>query len=101
MPTKPDELVPEERGFRFQHGPVARNLTQFRAIVAEAPPQAVFYHREHFAAWLRDVLHELPLARRLEGYVATPPAPDVYREIVLDLLARRLTELEASAKPSR
>lgn len=101
MRVKPNEIVPEERGFRFQHGPVARSLLQFRAIVAEAPPHVVFYHREHYAAWLRDILHELPLARRLEAYAQTPPAPDVYREIVLDLVARRVGEMEASAKPSR
>lgn len=88
MPT--EALVPEERGFRFQHGPVARSLVEFRAHVAAAPPQAVFYHRAHFVPWLRDILHELPLARRLEAYVAAPPAPDVYKEIVLDLLDGRL-----------
>lgn len=92
MKSKTDALVPQEQGFRFQHGPVARSLAQFRAIVAEAPPETVFYHREHFVPWVRDILHELPLARRLEGYVANAPAPDVYREIVLDLVSRRLKD---------
>lgn len=92
MPMKTQTLVPEERGFRFQHGPVARSLEEFRAHLADAPAQAVFYHREHFAPWLREVLHELPLARRLEAYVAAPPAPDVYKEIVVDLVAKRLKE---------
>jgi len=87
---KTDLVVPEERAFRFQHGPAARSLDEFRDIVAQAPPHVVHYHREHFAPWLREVLHELPLARRLEGYAASPPAPDVYKELVLDLVSRRV-----------
>lgn len=95
-----NEPVPEERGFRFRHGPVARDLAQFCAILAAAPADVAFYHREHFAPWLRDVLHELPLARRLEAYAQAPPAPDVYREIVLDLASRRAAELGSAARTS-
>jgi len=87
-----EEPIPEAQGFRFQHGAVARSLEEFRAVVAQAPAEAVWYHREHFAPWLREVVRDLPLARRLESYAAAPPAPDVYREVVLDLVARRLEE---------
>lgn len=91
--------VPEERGFRFQHGALAQSLPEFRATIEHAPEGVVWYHRAHFAPWLRDILHELPLARRLEALAAAPPAPDVYRELVLDLTRKRLDELLAS--PSR
>lgn len=84
--------LPEELGFRFQHGPLARSLSEFASAIAQAPTSVVYYHREHYVPWMRDVLHETKLARRLEGYAAAPPAPDVYREILVDLLRARLAD---------
>lgn len=89
----PLDDVPAERGFRFQHGPVALNLREFRTALAQAPASVAFYHREHYAPWLREVVGDLPLARRIEAYVADPPAPEVYRELLVDLVARRCAEL--------
>lgn len=97
MPTNTLTPFPEALGFRFQHGPVARSLGEFRDILEAAPVQAVWYHREHYAAWLREVVRDLPLARRFEAYASTPPAPDVYRDLALSLVTRRLEEL---ARPS-
>lgn len=93
------EPVAPELGFRFQHGPLARDLAEFRDVLSTAPSSVVFYHREHFAPWLRDVLREVALARRFEGYHSTPPAPDVYREIALELVARRLAEGQGRPGP--
>lgn len=91
------DAVPEERGFRFQHGALARSLPEFRDVLANAPAGVVSYHRGHFAAWVRDVLRDEPLARRLEHYATEAPDADVYRETVLELVARRCAELAARA----
>lgn len=84
--------VPEDRGFRFQHGPLACSLSEFATALAQAPTGIVYYHREHYVPWVRDVLGDSPLARRLEAYAMAPPAPDVYRETILELVRTRLRE---------
>jgi hypothetical protein len=89
--------VPPERGFRFQHGPLACSLEEFRIAIAQAPVEVVHYHREHFVPWVRDVLGDEPLARRLEAYAESGAAPDVYREIVVDLVGRRPTSQRSPA----
>lgn len=82
--------VREELAFRFRHGPAARSLPEFHALLATAPPEAVHFHREHFAPWLRDVLGEAPLARRFEQYAEAGAEPGVLRETLVALVARRL-----------
>ncbi|HUR69298.1 MAG TPA: hypothetical protein VM370_08625 [Candidatus Thermoplasmatota archaeon] len=84
------ESVAEPLAFRFQHGPLARSLAEFGAIVAQAPVDVVWYHRAHIVPWLRDVLREVALARRLDALAESGPAPDVYREIVVELVRRRI-----------
>lgn len=89
-----DEVAPE-LAFRFQHGPEARSLAQMRDVLLGAPASVAWYHRGHYAAWVREVLRDDPLARRFEGYAEHAPDADVYREIVLELVERRLRELGA------
>lgn len=89
---EPPVEVPEEFGFRFQHGPVARSLREFASALKQAPTSVVHAHRAHYPPWVRDVLHDEPLARRLEQYAEGGPAPDVYRDIVVSLVARRAEE---------
>lgn len=82
-------VVSEPLAFRFQHGPSARSLVEFRDVLRGAPVDVVWYHRLHFVPWVRDVLQDEPLARRLEAFAEEGPAPDVYRDIVAGLVARR------------
>lgn len=94
-PDAPSTLeVPDEQGFRFQHGPVARSHREFATALAQAPTSVVFYHREHYVPWVRDVLQDAPLARRLDAYLSSPPAPDVYRDFVVELVRKRVVELQ-------
>lgn len=88
----PPAEVPEEMGFRFQHGPVATSLRDFANALAQAPTSVVHYHRAHYPPWVRDVLGDEPLARRLEQFAQESPAPDVYRDIVVSLVARRAAD---------
>lgn len=86
--------MPEGLAFRFRHGAVARSLREFRDVLARAPGDVVWYHRGHYAAWLRDVLREAGLARRFEAFAESGGDPDVYRETVTSLVERRLSELD-------
>jgi len=83
----------EDQAFRFQSGATARSLEEFAARVASEPDSVVWYHRSHFAPWVRDVVGDVPLSRRFEYYAQQAPAPDVFREIVATLSHQRLSEL--------
>lgn len=83
-------IVPEALAFRFQHGAQARSLPEFADVLSSAPLEVVWYHRGHYASWLREVLHEVALARRFESYAEGGGDPDVYRETVTSLLRRRV-----------
>lgn len=83
------EPVTDARAFRLHSGGLARSLDELEARLAESPAHVAWYHREHFAPWVRDVLGDAPFARRLEAFAATPDA-DAYRDIVLGLLRTRL-----------
>lgn len=87
------DLVSEALAFRFQHGVLVRSLREFLDALRVAPVEVVWYHRGHYPAWVRDVLREEPLARRLEAYAESGPAPDVYRDIIADLVANRYAAL--------
>lgn len=91
------DRVPDERGFHFQNGAVARSLEEFRDAIAGAPAWAVWYHRAHFVPWLAGVLGDEPLARRIEHYAESGGDADLFRETVLDLVRSRVEELRAAA----
>jgi len=87
--------VAEDLAFRLHSGGVARSLEELEARLAEAPAAVAWYHRGHFAPWVRDVVGDEGLARRLEGFAHTPD-PEAYRDAVLGVLRTRLA---ASASP--
>lgn len=85
--------VSDEQAFRFQNGASARSLVEFRDAIAGSPAWVAWYHREHFVPWVRDVLGDEPLARRLEHYAEAGGEAELFRETLVDLAARRLDEL--------
>lgn len=95
----PLEPVPEERAFFFQHGARAQSLAEFADALEAAVPEVVWFHRDHFAPWLREVVQDVPLARRFETYAAAGGDPGVYRETVARLVRRRVEEL--GTRPSQ
>lgn len=82
--------VKEEVAFRLQSGAVARSLEELALRLGEAPASVAWYHREHFASWVRDVVGDASLARRLEDLAATPDA-DAYRDALLGVLGTRIS----------
>ena len=82
-------VASEERAFRLQSGGAARSVEELAKRLEEAPAAVAWYHREHFASWVRDVLQDAPLARRLEAFAGTPDA-EAYRDVVLGVLRTRL-----------
>lgn len=97
IPSPPPQHVespaPEALAFRFRTGEAARSLREFREALARVDAGTVAYHRAHFVPWLREVLRDDPLARRVESYAEEPRDAAVLREILLDLVDRRLAQL--------
>ena len=87
------DASPEGIAFRFVDGSMARSLAQLVTALQHASVETAWYHREHLAPWLREVLHDEPLARRVEHFARAGLAPDVFRETVLALARSRLDEL--------
>ena len=85
----------EEQAFVFQSGERARSLVELADALGRAPASVVSFHRDHFAAWLTNVVGDEPLARRFTYYARAAPEPDVLRETLRDLVAARLRELPA------
>lgn len=81
-------VAPPEQAFRLQNGASARSIEELEARLREAPPGVAWFHREHFGPWVRDILHDDGLARRLQAFASTPDG-DAYRDIVLGLLRAR------------
>lgn len=88
MPT----VAPPEQAFRLQNGATARSLEELEARLREAPAGVAWFHREHFGPWVRDILRDDGLARRLDAFASTPDG-DAYQDIVLGLLRARLSAL--------
>lgn len=84
-------MVAPERAFRFQTGETAASLPELVAVLRHAPPDTVWFHREHFAAWLREVVRDEALARRFEFYARHPPQPEMLRDILADVVATRVS----------
>ena len=88
------EPAPDPLGFRFRSGESARSLEEFEAALRRAPADALMFHREHFVPWLRDVVRDDPLARRVESYAQEARDGELLREILVDLVGRRLAQLD-------
>lgn len=88
------EPVNDDVAFRLQSGGLARSLDELAARLQEAPAGVAWYHREHLPPWVRDVVGDASLARRLEDLAATPDA-DAYRDAALGVLRTRLEAARA------
>lgn len=89
------DAAPDHLAFRFQSGEVARSLAEFGTHLRGAPATSVWFHREHFVPWLREVLGDDPLARRVEAYASDARDAEVLRELLVDLVDARVGQLES------
>jgi hypothetical protein len=89
--------VPEERAFRFSNGASARSLAELAGVLRGVPAGVAWFHREHLVPWVRDVVGDEPLARRLDFYAREGGEPDAFHDLLADLLATRVDELRAVA----
>lgn len=97
IPTPPPRHVvdptDEQHAFRFQSGETSRSLSDFHAHLASVPASVLWYHRSHFAPWLRHVLGDDPLARRVASFADEARDAEMLRELLRDLVAARLAQL--------
>ena len=52
--------------FRFADGTMTRDLNEFRHAIATKSASLAHHHREHYGAWLQNVLGDPALARKVE-----------------------------------
>ena len=70
----PKQLVQAEGNscFWIHNGPVLKNLVDLRDAFETINDEQFNYHvnkdKNDFANWIRDVLHEIPLATKLQNY---------------------------------
>lgn len=97
IPDPPPRFVrqeaPDEAAFALQDGQRARDLEQLVDALARASPSVVWYHREHFVPWLRDVVGDAPLAARFAHYAAAGGDAEILRETLVGLGRARLAQL--------
>lgn len=89
--------APEEAAFRFSDGSRAASLEEFHARLQSAPADLVAHHRDHYEAWVRDIIRDEPLALRIGAYAEARPEPTTLRDILLDLVGRRLDDWRAAS----
>lgn len=87
--------APVENAFRFNDGSSARSLEEFHARLGALSLDLVGYHRDHFEAWVREVIRDEPLALRIGDYARARPEPATFRDIVADLVSGRLEQWRA------
>lgn len=97
IPTPAPRFVREEtqdaQAFVFEDGRRAKSLEQLVDVLAHAQGNLAWHHREHFPAWLRDVVGDEPLARRFEHYARMGGDADVLRQTLVGLGRLRVREL--------
>ena len=59
------------------------------------PPERAFrfLHKDHYAPWLREVVGDAPLARRVEAFAASGAAASALQGVLAGLARTRLEEL--------
>jgi len=99
-PFPPHALDParEDVAFVFRDGARVRSLAELAARLPLADAETVAYHRAHLVPWVRDVVGDPPLARRLEAYAEPAPAPGTLKEILCALVAQRVETLRAARR---
>lgn len=93
---------PPELAFRFASGATARDLREFRDVVAAADAGLVEHHRSHYHHWARDVLAEPALADELmDAGDRGELHGEAYRAHLLDVLDSRVRSLTPKAPAAR
>lgn len=94
--------LPEPKRFYFRQsgssGPyTAANLWEFRDALQTIPPRTLDYHlrRGDFERWLREVLHDEELARRIRKIKNRNLEPDRLRVVLARIVSDRYEELES------
>lgn len=81
-------------GFRFADGTSARDLAELRQHIGLKSPYLVLHHREHFHHWIRDILGDPALARKVERVgMRRQPDGEAFRRELLALLDERIGKL--------
>lgn len=97
--------LPESKRFHFHDesgrylGRSAANLWEFRKALSELPAGALQYHlqRRDFERWLRDVLHDGELARRVHKISSRELQETALRQTLLKVVIDRYEELDSLA----
>jgi hypothetical protein len=95
-------ILPAHKRFYFSDpdgdnlGYSAANLWEFRETLNELPLEALVYHlqRGDFERWLREVLRDGELARRVQKLNNRSLVGDELRQAVLEVVVNRYEELE-------
>ena len=90
-----NEPMPDAQAFRFRSGALARSMSEFREQLERVDRETLWYHRGHFTPWLREVLGDDPLARRVDDYASEARDVEMLREVLVDLVAKRAAQLRA------
>lgn len=80
-------------------GWTAGNLWEFRNALAEVPVESISYHlyRGDFEHWLREVIHDEELARRVHKVSDRKLKGEALRRALLEVVIARYNELDAYA----
>lgn len=97
--------LPEWKRFYFHYpdgrfmGRVAGNLWEFREALGEVPLDSLAHHlwRGDFENWLRGVLHDEELARRVRKVADRQLEGEALRQALLEVVIARYDELETYA----
>jgi hypothetical protein len=96
--------LPEHKRFYFNEPNgrslgQAANLWEFREQLGRLPARVIGYHLERgdFAGWLREVLHDDELARRLGKLTNRGLSGEHLRQALLEIVIDRYEELESQA----
>ncbi|HET92088.1 MAG TPA: response regulator [Chloroflexi bacterium] len=98
-------ILPEHKRFHFHDASgcylhcTAANLWEFRHRLEDLPLDSVQYHlhRADFERWLREVLHDDELARRVHRVSQCDLAGAPLRQALLDVVIERYEELDTLA----
>lgn len=83
-----------EHAFRFADGGHARDLGELRRRLQGASPHLVEHHREHYHAWVNDILGDPALARKIQRIANQPRlSADEYQKQLLGVLDERIGKL--------
>lgn len=80
--------------FRFADGTTARDLGEFRQHVGGKSPYLVAHHRDHYHHWIRDILGDPALSRKVERLgVKRTLDGEAYQKDLISVLDERIGKL--------